>query len=197
MIPGGLSAASYVKLGWAGWVIAAGSSTRGGFCLLDRETCARILAPGTTCVARPTINPDRASLDILPREAWRRLPTIRCLKDTAALRRDSSRSPLDSDLSQPARDLNVVFPKDAAMAAQFGRAPLVSPPALALGTSAASAGPLLHAPRNVRLDGTMSHFSAGTRVLSPYSVRRRGHFAMAEDFPGAAFFFASAWGHLP
>ena len=83
------------------------------------------------------------------------------------------------------------------MATQFGRAPLVSLPSPDLGNGAALTRPLLQAPRNVRLDGTLSRSSSGAWVLSPSSVRRCYPFAMSEDVAGAAFLFSAAWGHLP
>ena len=81
------------------------------------------------------------------------------------------------------------------MAAQFGRAPLTFPSAPDLGNGAALTRPLLQAPRNVRLDGTLSRSLAGARV--PSSVRRQAPFAMGEDVAGTAFPFAAARGHLP
>ena len=83
------------------------------------------------------------------------------------------------------------------MAAQFGRAPLTFPPAPDLGNGAALTRPLLQAPRNVRLDGTLSRSLSGARVTSPYSVGRWAPFAMAEDVSGTAFIFVASWGHLP
>ena len=82
------------------------------------------------------------------------------------------------------------------MAAQFGRAPLASLPAPALGTSAASARPLLQAPHNVRLDGMLRRFFEGTQVPYPSSVGRRYPFTMAEDVAGAVLFFVAAQGLL-
>ena len=81
------------------------------------------------------------------------------------------------------------------MASQFGRAPLASPPFTDLVNGAALTRLLLQAPRNVRLDGTLSRSLAGARV--PSSVRRRAPFAMGEDVAGTAFPFAAARGHLP
>ena len=67
------------------------------------------------------------------------------------------------------------------MAAQVGRAPLASLPSPDLGKGAALTRPLLQAPRNLRLDGTLSRSSSGARVMSPSSVGRRSPFAMSED----------------
>ena len=72
LIPGGIGAASCVALGGAGWGLAAGRSTGGGFCLLDGKTCSRRLASRNTCVARTTLNPAQASSDPLPGDARRR-----------------------------------------------------------------------------------------------------------------------------
>ena len=67
------------------------------------------------------------------------------------------------------------------MAAQFGRAPLASLPSPDLGNDAALTRPLLQAPHNLRLDGTLSRSSSGARVMSPSSIGRRSPFAMSED----------------
>ena len=146
LIPCGLDTASCVTLGGAGRGLASGSSTTEGFCLMAGEMCAQRLAPGTTCVAWPKIHPARASLDPLPGDMWRQLPTIWCLGDTAALWRDGPRSLSESNLSQSARYPDVVFPGDTAMVHHFGQASLVSPPALAFETGAASARSLTQAP---------------------------------------------------
>ena len=69
--------------------------------------------------------------------------------------------------------------------------------ALALVTGAALARPLLQAPCNVRLDGTLRRSSAGARVPSPSSVGRWSYFTMAEDVAGASLLFAATWDHLP
>ena len=143
MVLGGLSAASYVTLVGMGQGLASGGSPDGGFCLLARETCAMRLAHGITYVDRLALNPARALLAPLPGDARRRLPTIWCLGDAATLLHNAPLSPLGSDIYRLDRDLNAFFPGDAEMSAQFGRVPLVSPPAPALGTGAASARPLL------------------------------------------------------
>ena len=78
------------------------------------------------------------------------------------------------------------------MAAQFGQAPLVSPPALALGTRTASIRPLLRAPHKLRLDGMLHHSLAGAQVLSLYSIRRWAPFTMVKKDAGVAFLFAAA-----
>ena len=83
------------------------------------------------------------------------------------------------------------------MASQFGRAPLASPPFTDLVNGAALTRPLLRAPRNVRLDGTLSRSLSGARVTSPYSVGLLAPFAMVEGVAGAAFLLATAWDHLP
>ena len=82
------------------------------------------------------------------------------------------------------------------MSAQFGRAPLTSPPAPDFGTGPASARPLLQAPHNVRLNGTLICSLAGAQFPSLSSVRRRSPFVMAEYAAGDAFLFSAAWGHL-
>ena len=115
------------------WGLNDGSSTGGGFCLLTGETCAQRLAPGTTCVARLTINPARSFSAPLHGDAKIQPPTIRCLGDAAALWRNGPWSPLDSNLYGPAKDLGAVFPVDVATMAQFGRAPLASLPAPTFG----------------------------------------------------------------
>ena len=86
-------------------------------------------------------------------------------------------------------DLEVVFPGDAEMEDQFGRAPLASLQAPSFGTGTASARSLLQAPHNMRLDGTLHRSSIGARVPSPSSVGRLAPFVMAEDAVGATFFF--------
>ena len=83
------------------------------------------------------------------------------------------------------------------MEAQFGRALHASPLAPALGTGAASARPLLQAPHNVRLEGTLSRSLEGVQVLSQFSVGCWDTFVMAKHIACAAFFFAAARGHLP
>ena len=143
LIPGGLDIASCVTLGGAGRGLAARSSTGREFGLLAGETCARRLAPGTTCVACPKINPARASLDPLPRDMRRRLPTIRCLGENAALWHDGTRSLPDSNLSQLDSYPNIVFPGDVSMGYQFRQASLASPPTPDFGTGAALDRPLL------------------------------------------------------
>ena len=179
MVLGGQSKASCVTMGGKALGIAAGGSTGGGFCLLVRETCAMILAPGTTCVSRPTINPAQASSAPLPRDSRRWLPTIRFLGDASALLHNGLRSPLVSDLSRPAKDLNVVFSGDAVMASQFGQAPHASLLDPALGTGATSVRPFPRAPHNVHLGGTLFRSTTGARALSPSSAGRQGPFAMA------------------
>ena len=179
-----------------GWGLSARSSTGGGFFLLYGDTCARILEPRTTCFAWPTINPAQALSVPLPGDVQRWLPTIWCLGDSAALCRLDHHSPLDSNLSRPARDFEIVFPGDAAIVAQFGRAPLASPLASALGTGAASARPLLRAPSNVGLEGTLSCSFAGSRVLSPSSVGHWTPFAMMGDVSDSVFFFSAVRVHL-
>ena len=114
--------------------------------MLTGETCARRLAPGTTFVACPKINPARASFDSLPRDMRRRIPTIRCLGYAASLWRDGTRYLPDSNLPQSYRYPDVVFPGDASMGYQFGRASLASPSTPDFGTGAALARPLLQAP---------------------------------------------------
>ena len=83
------------------------------------------------------------------------------------------------------------------MAAQFGRAPLASLPALDFWTGAASVRPLLRAPLNVRLYGRLSRSLSGAQVPYPSTVGRWDPFAMAEEVTSAAFLFAAARGHLP
>ena len=100
------------------------------------------------------------------------------------------RSPLVPDFSGPAQEFFVGFHRDAEMEAQFGRAPLASPPALALWTGASR--PLLRAPRNVRSDGTLLHSATGARVLSS-SFSGVLHFSARADTDatsGAARIFA-------
>ena len=95
---------------------------------------------------------------------------------------------MDSDLSRPARDLDVVFPGDAAKAAQFGQSPLASIPAPAFGTDAVLAITPLRAFHNVRLKGTLIRPWEDARVPSPSSVGRRGPFPMAREVDGTALF---------
>ena len=83
------------------------------------------------------------------------------------------------------------------MEAQFGRSPHASPLAPALGTGAALARPLLQAPHNVRLEGTLSRSLEGVQVLSLFSVGRWDPFVMAKNIACAAFFFDAARVHLP
>ena len=78
------------------------------------------------------------------------------------------------------------------MAAQFGRAPLASLPALALVTGAAVARPILRLPRNVRSDRTLRRSSVGAQVLSPSFVGILCYSSMADDTAGAARLFAAA-----
>ena len=82
------------------------------------------------------------------------------------------------------------------MADQFGRAPLASPPELALGTGASATIPLLRAPRNVRSNRKLSRSSVGARVLSLSFVGILCSSAMADDTAGAARLFAAARGYL-
>ena len=77
------------------------------------------------------------------------------------------------------------------MAAQFGQAPLASPPALALVTGAAAARPLLRVPHNVRSNRTLRRSYVGSQVLSPSFVGIMCSSAMAEDTAGAAQLFAA------
>ena len=77
------------------------------------------------------------------------------------------------------------------MAAQLGRAPLASPPAPALGTSAAVARTLLRLPRNMRSDRVLRPSSAGDRFKSTSSFGRWSPFAIAEDSADSAFLFAA------
>ena len=51
----------WVTPGVMSWGLVNGGSTEEGLRLLVEETCARILAPRTTWVSLPTINPVRAS----------------------------------------------------------------------------------------------------------------------------------------
>ena len=82
------------------------------------------------------------------------------------------------------------------MVAQFGQAPLPSPPAPDLENGAALTRPLLQAPHTVRLDGRLSRSSSGAQVPSSSSVERQPPLMMAEDVNSASFLFATAWGHL-
>ena len=82
------------------------------------------------------------------------------------------------------------------MAAQFGRALPASLQAPSFGTGATSARPLLRAPHNVRLDGTIHRSLMDARVPSHCSVWRLAHFVMAEDAAGATFLFDAAQGNL-
>ena len=74
------------------------------------------------------------------------------------------------------------------MASQFGRAPLMSPPALALGAGAALDRTLLQSPRNVRLYGSLRCSLAGARDPYLSSVRRRASFAMGNILLALRFF---------
>ena len=82
------------------------------------------------------------------------------------------------------------------MAAQFGRAPLASLPALDFWTGAASVRPLIQAPHNLRLDGILHHSLVGPRVPYLYSVRPWPPFVMAKNTAVAAFLFDAAQGNL-
>ena len=146
LIPGRIGTASCVTLGGADRGLAYGSSADRDFLLMAGETYAWRLAPGTTCVVCPKINPARALLDPLPRDMRRRLPTIWYLGDAAALWRNGTRSLLDSNLCQSDGYPDVVFPGDASMGYQFGQASLASPPTPDFGTGAALARPLLQVP---------------------------------------------------
>ena len=153
------------------------------------ETCTHILATLTTWVALPTTNPIRASLAPLPGDARIRLPTIRCLGDTIALGHYSLCSPLGSDLSLTSGDLDVGFPGDTEMAAQYGQALLASLLAPAFETGVAANRPLLRVPHKVRLDSAPRRSSVGALVLSPSPVRRCPPLTMVEDAAGAKLLF--------
>ena len=166
LILGRLSAASYMKLVGAGCRLAIGGSTGGGLCQMAGETCALRLALGTTCVAQPKTNPAWSLSAPLPGDAQRQLPTIWCLGDVIAIWCDGPRSLMDSELSQPARNINVFFLEDSTMAAQFGQALLASLLALAFGTGASLARFLLWEPPDVRLDGPLRSSLAGAQFRS-------------------------------
>ena len=156
------------------------------------ETCARRLAPRTTWVSLPTMNLVRASSAPMLRDAQVQITMIRRLGDNANLRRDSPHYPLVPNFSIPAGDFVVGFPGDAAMAAQFGRAPLTSLPTLALVTGAAVARPLLQLPRNVRSNRTLRLSSVGARVQYPSFVGIMCSSSMADNTAGAARLFVAA-----
>ena len=101
------------------------------------------------------------------------------------------------DLSRLDRDLDVGFSREAATAAQFGRALITSPPAPAFETGAAVARPLLGAPRNVRSDGTLRRSSAGARVPYPSFVGILVYLTIATDATGAARLLAFTQDNIP
>ena len=78
------------------------------------------------------------------------------------------------------------------MADQFGRAPLASPPALALVTGATAAIPLIRAPHKVISDRTQRRSYVGAQVPSPSFVGVLCSSAMADNTAGAARLFAAA-----
>ena len=82
------------------------------------------------------------------------------------------------------------------MAAQFGRAPLASPPVLSLVIGAADARTLLWAPCNVRSNRTLRRSSVGAQVLSPSFVGIMCSFAMVDYTASAARLFAADCGNL-
>ena len=190
--PGGLASASWVTPGGTSRGLVNGSSTNKGLCLLVGETCTWRLAPGTTWVAFPTINLVRALLAPMLRDARGRLPMIRRLGDDAYLKRDDPHSPIVPDIYRPSGDFVVVLPGDASMVDLFGRAPIASPPAPSLRTSAAAARPILRAPHNMRSNGTLRRSSAGARFPFPFFVGILCSSAMADDTAGTALLFAAA-----
>ena len=78
---GGIATSSWVAPGGTSQVLVNGGSTDKGLFLLVGETYSRRLAPGTTWVALPTINPVRASSDPMLRNAQGRILIIRRLGD--------------------------------------------------------------------------------------------------------------------
>ena len=117
---------------------------------------------------------------------------IRRLGDNVNLQCNGPHYPLVPYFYIPAVDFVVGFPGDAAMVDKFGRAPLVSPPAPALGNGAATARRLLQAPCNVRSDRTLRRSSADARVPSPSFVSLLCSSAMADAAAGAVRLFATA-----
>ena len=109
------------------------------------------------------------------------------------------RPPLLAGLQPPStsRDLGFGLPRDTAMAAQFGWAPLASPLDPDFDTSAAAARPILRAPNNVRSYGTLYRSSAGARVLSPYFVGRLAHFTIVAGAAATAFPFSDTRSNQP
>ena len=130
------------------------------------EACTCRLAPGTTWVDHQKAFPVRALSDPRSGDAWGRSRSHR-VGVAVTLGRVAPFSPVDPD-----------FPRfygaradggcgDAAMVAQLGREPLVSPPARNFGTGAAAVSSRRLAPRNVRSNGVTRLSSAGARVTNP------------------------------
>ena len=169
-----------------------GGSTDEGLCLLVGETCARRLVPGTTWVSLPTINPVRASSAPMLRGVQVQITMIQRLRYNANLRHDAPYSPLVPNFSIPTGYFVVGFPGDPVMEAQFGRAPLASPPALALVAGAGADRPLIRAPNNVRSDRTLRRSSVDSRIPFPSFVEILCSSAMADNTADAARLFAVA-----
>ena len=190
--PVGIVAASCETLGGAGW------GRRRLLKVLCRlvgeawvgEAWSHRLAPGTTWVSRLTAFPVRASSDPQPGDAHGRRRS-RSVGVAATLGRVAPFSPVDPEFPRFSGARTGGCSGNLAIVAQLRQAPLVSPPAPTFSTGAAVVSSRRLAPRNVRSDGFARLSSAGARVSTPSSARRRDPLAMAFGAAGAVFLLAS------